>query len=106
MNSERMIDALPAHKVLQMVLQLQHFYFPDAFRVRFEKVATFFESKNQLYWIERIRTRTDDLRTALRKLGDWDDIFEPDLLLNVGVNFEHAEPELAFFIALRARIFD
>lgn len=97
MDSERMIDALPASTVLDMLLQTHHFYFPEAFRERYEHAATFFETKEQLYWIERARARTADLRVALKKLGEWDDIPEPDLLMMSW------DDELLFFYILRTQ---
>ncbi len=65
-----MVDALPAKRVLEMLLETHHFYFPEAFRERFEKAASFFETKDQLYWIERARAKTDQLRRELKKLGE------------------------------------
>ena len=92
-----MIDALPGSTILQMLLQTHHFYFPPAFRDRFERAATFFESKDQQYWLQRIRARTSDLRVALKKLGEWDDIPEPDLLMMSW------DDELLFFYILRTQ---
>ena len=78
-----------------MLLQTLDFYFPEALRARYEQISEVFESKEQMYWIERVRDKTPKIIEAFRQLGEWGDMTDSELLMMAW------DDEVLFFYVLK-----
>lgn len=96
-HSDEMIDCLPAKQLLEMIFATVDFYFPPMLRGRFEKIAEFFETKDQYYWLERAAAKRDALATAFRNLGEWVEMTDSTLLMSAW------DDEVFFFYVLRTQ---
>jgi len=92
-----MIDALPAKRMLEMLLDTVDFYFPPSQRARYERVVAEFESQGQTYWLERVGAKRQTIADALRKLGTWTEMTDSELLVSSW------DDEVLFFYILRTQ---
>lgn len=94
-SSGEMIEAHTAKRTLEMLVETLDFYFPPSLRPRYERIAAEFEAKNQLQWIERARAKSRETAEAFRKLGEWTDMTDSELLMSAW------DDEVLFFYVLR-----
>ena len=97
MKHEPMIDCFSASKTLEMLVETLDFYFPPELRMRYDKICAEFETKNQLHWIERARAKQREIVEAFRKLGEWSDMPDSELLMSAW------DDEVFFFYVLRTQ---
>jgi hypothetical protein len=95
--SEEMIDCHSAKRTLEMIFATLDFYFPASLRERFERVAASFEQKDQMHWIETARAKKGEIADAFRKLGQWSDMEDSELLMSSW------DDEVFFFYVLRTQ---
>src|SRR4051812_17535975 len=67
---------------------------PPELRARYERVAAEFETKSQMYWIERAHAKHAEIADAFRKLGEWTDMVDSELLMSAW------DDEVLFFYVL------
>jgi len=96
-HSGKIIEARSAKETLELFLQTWEYYFPPSMRARFEQCAAAFEMRDQVYWIDRAKTKTPQIAEALRKLGEWADIPDSELLMSSW------DDEVFFFYVLRTQ---
>ena len=96
-HSEDMIDCHSAKRTLEMLVETLDFYFPPALRARYEKVAALFETKPQDYWLERVAAQRDAIAEAFRRLGEWSDMEDSELLMSAW------DDDVFFFYVLRTQ---
>lgn len=84
-------------RTLEMILATGDFYFPPTLRERYDRIAAAFEAKSQYYWIERAAAKRDATAEAFRKLGEWADMCDAELLMSAW------EDEVFFFYVLRTQ---
>lgn len=98
MKSCDMIDCLTAKQTLAQIVETLDFYFPPALRARCESIAEEFKTKSQMYWIERARAKYTEIAEAFRKLGQWTDMEDSELLMRAW------DDEVLFFYVLRTQV--
>ena len=95
--SEELIEMHSAKRTLETLVETLDFYFPPELRARYERAAAEFETKNQLYWIERAGAKRIEIAEAFRKLGEWTDMTDSELLMSAW------DDEVLFFYVLRTQ---
>ena len=95
--SEDLVEMTSAKHSLEMLVETLDFYFPPELRARYERVAAEFETKNQMYWIKRARAKHAEIAEAFRKLGEWTDMVDSELLMRAW------DDEVLFFYVLRTQ---